>query len=135
MPVEQEAMKLTLLENDTTDLDQYAWYESNSNDKYQPVGTKKPNQWDLYDMHGNVAEWTLDQYLPTAYRTRRGEIKNPYQKPTKSLSKGGKRGFLDGFTQSITLCCSTPLIKKNGKCVTPKYQKVNGGTLMLLLWV
>jgi len=69
--------------NDTTDLDQYAWYESNSDDKYQPVGTKKPNQWDLYDMHGNVAEWTLDQYLPTAYRTRRGEIKNPYQKPTK----------------------------------------------------
>ena len=78
--------------NDTADLDQYAWYESNSNEKYQRVGTKKPNQWDLHDMHGNVAEWTLDQYLPTAYRTRRGEIVNPFQKPTKiypTVVRGG----------------------------------------------
>ena len=27
-----------------------------------PVGTKKPNSWELYDMHGSAAEWTLDYY-------------------------------------------------------------------------
>jgi len=48
--------------NDPALLSQYAWYATNSNSKYQKVGQKKPNAWGLYDMLGNVAEWTLDQY-------------------------------------------------------------------------
>src|SRR5882757_7704481 len=46
--------------NDPKKLDEYAWYRSNSNEKTHPVGTKKPNAWGLYDMEGNVAEWTMD---------------------------------------------------------------------------
>ena len=49
---------------DPAQLGDYAWYSANSNGKYQKVATKKPNAWGLYDMLGNVMEWTLDQYAP-----------------------------------------------------------------------
>lgn len=45
-------------------LKDYAWFSENSNNKYRKVGELKPNAWGLYDMLGNVAEWTLDEYHP-----------------------------------------------------------------------
>lgn len=68
-------------------LGEYAWFEGNSNEKYQKVGTKKPNAWGLYDMHGNVAEWTLDQYVPSAYSKRKKGIENPQEVGDKVYPK------------------------------------------------
>jgi formylglycine-generating enzyme required for sulfatase activity len=53
--------------DDAKKLGDYAWYEANSDGQTHPVATKKPNAWGIYDMHGNVAEWTLDQYQRDAY--------------------------------------------------------------------
>lgn len=80
--------------NDVTLLNQYAWTKTNSKGKYQKVGQKKPNAWGLYDMLGNVAEWTLDQYNPDYFKV--AEDKDPLIKPTKRYPRSVRGGsYLD----------------------------------------
>jgi len=70
--------------NDPKELDKYAWYDKNSQNKYHKVGQKLPNKWGLHDMHGNVSEWTLDAYNPSFYSQENNILNNnPYNKPIK----------------------------------------------------
>ncbi|MBI1386989.1 MAG: SUMF1/EgtB/PvdO family nonheme iron enzyme [bacterium] len=43
-------------------IDDYAWYYYNSKGRHHTVGTKLPNAWGLYDMTGNLFEWTADKW-------------------------------------------------------------------------
>jgi len=63
--------------DDSSKLGEYAWYSDNSNGSYHRIGTKKPNALGLYDMHGNVSEWTIDTYSVDKYKNR-NTLKNPF---------------------------------------------------------
>ncbi len=49
--------------NSEADLAQYAWFNVNSGNRTRPVGQKKPNAFQLHDMHGNVWQWVEDCYV------------------------------------------------------------------------
>ncbi|MFC1573597.1 formylglycine-generating enzyme family protein [Candidatus Latescibacterota bacterium] len=51
--------------DDERSLSRAGWYgydAGNSSEKPHPVAQKEPNAWGLYDMHGNVLEWTNDNF-------------------------------------------------------------------------
>lgn len=78
--------------DDPSQIGEYAWFEDNSDWKYQRVGKKKPNPWGLYDMHGNVAEWCFDQYDPKTYLNNDAQADNPTvysSKPYPHVVRGG----------------------------------------------
>lgn len=78
--------------NDLSRLDEFAWFSGNSQEKSQKVGQKKPNRWGLYDMHGNVAEWTLDHYLASGYNFEQNEIKDPIRMKETTYPKAVRGG-------------------------------------------
>lgn len=55
--------------DDPDALEDYAWFYDNSDELPHPVGEKKPNQYGLYDMHGNVMEWVIDGYTEDGYES------------------------------------------------------------------
>lgn len=82
--------------DDSTQLDKYAWYVKNSDDKFQKVGQKLPNAWGLYDMLGNLMEWTMDHYEEKRY-DKIGD-KDPMVAANSSKYPKALRG--GGFTET-----------------------------------
>ncbi|MGE3313684.1 MAG: formylglycine-generating enzyme family protein [Planctomycetaceae bacterium] len=99
--------------NDPALLDEYAWHTGNSEEKYQKIGKKKPNPWGLHDMHGNVAEWVLDQYQADFYQqlAKNPVTNNPLSVPTKiyeRVVRGGSWQDEANMLRSATRVYSEP---------------------------
>lgn len=105
-------------------LDEYAWYYENSDGAYQKVGTKKANRWGLHDMHGNVAEWTLDEYLP-AYQTEAAEAgQDPWVKSDKLYPQVVRGGSWDDDPEDLRSASRRPS-HPNWKQRDPQIPKSN----------
>ncbi len=82
-------------------LGEYAWFTDNSSEKYQLVGQKKPNPWGLYDMHGNVMEWTLDQHSADFYGSNGELALNPWNKATASYPHAVRGGSWNDSAEKL----------------------------------
>jgi formylglycine-generating enzyme required for sulfatase activity len=95
--------------DDASQLGNYAWYSKNSDGKYQKVGTKKPNPWGLYDMHGNVAEWTIDQYEANYYQQFLGKVADePWNKAKTPYPHSVRGGSWDDEPEDLRSAARLP---------------------------
>jgi formylglycine-generating enzyme required for sulfatase activity len=71
---------------DFAKLSDYTWWAGNAwavGEKYaHPVGQKKPNDWGLYDMHGNIYEWCSDRYGDSYAKAEDTDPQGPATSPS-----------------------------------------------------
>jgi len=80
----------------------YGWFKGNSGGKTHPAGQKKPNKWGLFDLYGNVGEWTYDQYEADFYARKKDQtVINPVAAPAKLYAHVIRGGSYEDAPQDL----------------------------------
>jgi formylglycine-generating enzyme required for sulfatase activity len=76
--------------DDAAALGDYAWSTHNAAGNDPPVGAKRPNAWNLFDMHGYLWEWCADNWHDTyAGAPADGSAWSAGGDPTQRVLRGG----------------------------------------------
>jgi formylglycine-generating enzyme required for sulfatase activity len=96
-------------------LGRYAWFDANSLEKSHPVGSLKPNDLGLFDVHGNAWEWCQDEYKP--FRGGPGkavddmEDMSDIKSKNRRVLRGGSFSFHASFLRSANRLNSGPSVR------------------------
>ena len=110
--------------NNKEQLHNYAWYNKNSEQKTHAVKARKPNEYQLYDMSGNVAEWCWDGF---DYRTPDGGKDPTGCQPEKIVDRqhivrGGHWDSTDEYADRLRRGVNKPEITNDPTYFKVKYQ-------------
>jgi len=90
------------------DLDRVGWYSGNSLGRLHAVAEKTANPFGLYDMHGNVWEWCLDQYGPYDLPVRTGTGERIVAHGQRGIVRGGGFNYDGRYARSASRSLVSP---------------------------
>jgi formylglycine-generating enzyme required for sulfatase activity len=79
--------------DDAKDLEKYGWFKENADGKRHPVGKLLPNKWGVYDMHGNVYQWTADWHGADYFKNSPESDPRGPSDGTDKVMRGGEYSY------------------------------------------